>query len=188
MDPKLLEIPDSFETERLLIRAPRAGDGAELNAAVHESLAELRPWMPWAVNAPTVEESESHTRKCAAKFMLREDLHWRGYLKGTDTFVLGSGLHRIDWSVPKFEIGYWVRTRFAGQGLVTEAVRAIAAYAFERLKAERVEVRCDDRNTRSWGVAERCGFMLEGIHRQFERDHFGSLRDTRVYARTRPQS
>jgi hypothetical protein len=29
------------------------------------------------------------------------------YLKGTNTFVGGSGLHRMDWSVSRFEIGYW---------------------------------------------------------------------------------
>ncbi len=44
----LLEFPEEFETERLMIRSPFWGDGAELNAAIQESIKELRPWMPWA--------------------------------------------------------------------------------------------------------------------------------------------
>ena len=52
MDPILHDIPLSFTSERLTIRCPQPGDGAALNAAVLESLAELRPWLPWAQQAP----------------------------------------------------------------------------------------------------------------------------------------
>src|SRR5688500_14161926 len=108
MDPKLLDIPQVLETARLTLRVPRAGDGPAVNEAIRESAAELQPWMPWADPLPTVEQTESHTRVSMAKFLTREDLHLRFYLKGTDTFVGSSGLHRIDWDVPKFEVGYWV--------------------------------------------------------------------------------
>ncbi|CDN43365.1 GNAT family N-acetyltransferase [Paenibacillus sp. P22] len=47
-DAILLSIPESFESERLLIRAPLRDDGAAVNEAVKESSEELRPWMPWA--------------------------------------------------------------------------------------------------------------------------------------------
>jgi RimJ/RimL family protein N-acetyltransferase len=184
-DPILLDIPDSFETERLLIRAPRAGDGPEINAAIRESINEIRPWMEWAKQIPSVDESELLARRSAAKFITREDLNWRGFLKGTDTFVLASGLHRIDWAVPKFEIGYWVRSRFAGQGYVTEAVRGIARFAFEQCGANRVEIRCDEDNRRSWAVAERVGFTLEATFRNNARTANGArLRNTRIYALT----
>jgi hypothetical protein len=43
--PILLDFPDSFESERLLIRGPRPGDGAAVHAALIESLGELRPWL-----------------------------------------------------------------------------------------------------------------------------------------------
>ena len=43
-NPLLLDFPDAIETERLLIRAPRPGDGAALNAATIASLDHLRPW------------------------------------------------------------------------------------------------------------------------------------------------
>ena len=62
-NPILLDIPESFETERLLIRVPRAGDGPELNAAVLETFEGLQPWMPWAKERPSVEKSEENSRR-----------------------------------------------------------------------------------------------------------------------------
>jgi RimJ/RimL family protein N-acetyltransferase len=185
MDPLLIDIPESFDTERLTIRVPRPGEGAEVNAAVLESIEELQRWMPWATPVPTVENSEVYGRQARAKFFAREELGLRFFLKGTDTFVGASGLMVRGWDVPAFEIGYWVRRRFVGQGYCTEAVRAIAAMAFDVLKAERIEIRCDDHNDRSWRVAERCGFTLEGIRRHDARTPLGELRDTRVYVRLR---
>mgnify|MGYP000900625190 CR=1 FL=1 len=68
MEPILRDFPSSFETARLTIRSPQPGDGAELNAAVIDSLNELRPWMPWAQQAPTLEESEINARKAHIRF------------------------------------------------------------------------------------------------------------------------
>ena len=190
MDPLLLEIPEQFETERMLIRAARPGEGRAVNAAVVESLAELKPWMVWAQAVPTVEETEAHGRQAHAKFHARQDLQYRGWLKTTpDTFVVGSGLHRIDWSVPRFEIGYWVRTSLAGRGYASEMVHAMTRLAFNTLGAPRVEIRCDPRNERSWRVAERCGFTFEGTLRCDSRTPDGAVRDTRVYSKVRaPES
>jgi RimJ/RimL family protein N-acetyltransferase len=181
--PILLDFPYSFDTERLTIRGPLPTDAAAVREAVQESQEELKPWMPWAMDVPTQEEYEVRVREGQLKFLAREDLWMMLWLKGTDTYVGGSGLHRIDWNVPKFEIGYWVRTRFAGQGYITEAVNGITALAFDTLGARRVEIRCDVKNTRSAAVAHRAGYTLEATFHHDARDHFGQLRDTYVFAR-----
>ena len=181
--PPGLKIPRQFESERLVIRAPRVRDAAEVNAAVCESLDMLRLWMPWAQSAPILEETKENQRKARERFIAGEDFRLNAFSKGTETFVLGSGLHRVDFSVPKVEIGYWVRSKLAGQGYVTEAVNAITDFAFWVFEAKRVEIRMDDDNERSWRVAERCGFELEGILRNDRRKLDGSLGDTRVYSK-----
>lgn len=186
MNPLLIDIPDHFETERLLLRVPRAGDGAAVNAAVLESLDDLRVWMPWAQKAPTLDESEEHCRQAHARYLLREDIAIYLFLKD-GTFAGGSGLHRMDWDVPKFEIGYWLRTNLQGRGLMTEAVTAIANFAFDTLKAQRVEIRCDERNERSAAVARRAGFDLEACLRREARDCSGGLRDTLIFTRLREE-
>jgi RimJ/RimL family protein N-acetyltransferase len=187
MKPILIDFPDSFETERLTIRSPLPGDGAELQAAVAETIEDLRPWMPWADHIPTVEEEEESVRRGHIRFLKREDLWLLLFLKATHTFVGGSGLHRIDWDVPRFEIGYWVRRRFAGQGYITEAVRGITCFAFETLGARRVEIHCDVRNVRSQRVAERAGYELEATLHNHMVAPDGALRDTLIYARLEPQ-
>ena len=139
--PILKDFPEGFETERLLIRSPLPGDGPEMHAAVNESIEELTPWTTWPKRHRTVDDSEESMRRARVRFLERSDLMLLLFLKGTNTLVGSSGLHRMDWSVPKFEIGYWVRTRFVGEGYATEAVRSIGAFAFEHLGARRVEIR-----------------------------------------------
>ena len=183
MEALLLDFPESFESDRLTIRAPRTGDGPEIQAAVRETFDDLKLWMPWAQQLPTLEESESYIRRAQCQFLAREDLVLLLFLKGTNTMVGGSGLHRIDWDIPKFEIGYWCRKRFQGQGYITESTEAITTFAFETLGAKRVEIRCDSKNVRSRRIPDRLGFKLEGTLRNNSISSSGELRDTLVFAK-----
>lgn len=188
MNPLLLDIPDAIETDRLHIRCPRPGDGHLVYEAVAETLAELRAWpasLPWALFEPSPEASESFCHTGHANFLLRKDLPMLAFLKADGRLAASSGLHRMDWSVPKFEIGYWCRKSLQGRGLVTEAVEAITRYAFESLGAKRVESLPDEENRASRRVAERCGYTLEGILRNERCAPDGLPRHTCVYACTR---
>lgn len=184
-NPILLSFPESFETERLVIRAPRWGKGGSINEAVLESLEELRPWMPFARKAPTLDEFEAFTRQARLDYLKRTELHMRLFHKETGHFIGCSGLHRIDWDIRSFEIGYWIRTSCAGQGYVTEAVNGITDFAITELEANRIEIRCSDRNARSAAVAERAGFKLEALLRNSRRGESGELESSRIYAKVR---
>jgi RimJ/RimL family protein N-acetyltransferase len=182
--PILLDFPESFETERLSIRSPLPGDGPEMHAAVRESRGELAPWMLWPKEHRTIDDSEASSRRARVAFLERSELRLHLYLKGTDTLVGSGGLQRIDWEVPKFEIGYWCRTGFTGRGYITEAVLGITEFAFDTLGARRVEIRCDSRNVPSARVAERAGFELEGRLHNNEIGNDGRPRDTLIFALT----
>lgn len=186
-DPLLIEIPERLDGERTVLLAPRAGIGAELAIVITQSLSHLRPWMPWAQDAPTAESSELVVRRMQADFIARRDLCFQVYARRPDgspgRMLGGTGLHRMDWSVRRFEIGYWIRPEAAGQGHVSEAVRLLTALAFDRLAARRLEIRCDARNVKSRAVAERCGFELEGVLKNEALGVDGHARDTCVYAR-----
>jgi RimJ/RimL family protein N-acetyltransferase len=184
LDPILREVPDAFESERLLIRAPRPGDGPAVHEAIVESLAEFRPWMAWAREPQSVDVSEAVARRARADYIARRDLMLYLFLRD-GTFVGGSGLHRIDWSVPRFEIGYWVRTSHTGRGYATEAARRIADVAFEDLRAERVEIWCDASNEHSAAVARRAGFAEEFRMARSRRDMSGRLSDSLCFVRLR---
>jgi RimJ/RimL family protein N-acetyltransferase len=84
-----------------------------------------------------------------------------------------------------FGVVAYHRTRFVGRGYATEAVRGIAAFAFDALVARRVEIRCEPLNRPSARVAERAGFRLGG---QLPNDAVGAdgaTRSTLVFAMTR---
>ena len=180
--PALHDFPDQFESERLLIRTPKPGDGEKLNEGVIESLDELKPWTPWAQEEPSIEFSEEHCRKAYAKFIAREDLALLLFCKKSGDFIGASGLHRFDWSIPRFEIGYWCRSSQTGKGYISEAVARITRFAFEDLLANRVEIHADSENSKSWKIPERLGFQLEGELRNFSRTPTGELAAKRVYA------
>jgi RimJ/RimL family protein N-acetyltransferase len=189
VEPLMIEWPPLLASERLLLRAPQAGDGIALNDAVVQSIAELKPWLPWAQTAPTREESELTCRQMAVRFAQRNDLPLFIFARTANgacgRLLGGTGLHRIDWSVPRFEIGYWRRSGEHGRGVISEAVGTLARFAFDHLGARRVEIRMSSDNHKSRAVAERCGFTLEGVLRQDSLDVRGRPRDTVVYARVR---
>lgn len=184
MKPILIDFPEQFTTERLLIRKPMPGDGKAVYDAIQASLSELKEFMPWAHRNQTVDDVEVNMREAHAKFLTREDLRLHLYDKETGEFIGSSGLHRINWSVPKFEIGYWIDTRHSGKGFITEATQAITEFAFAELKARRVEIRCDSTNTKSRAIPEKLGFTLEGILKNDGLSADGeTVRDTCVYAK-----
>ena len=176
--------PLELITERLIVRSPSEEDAEELRVAIKESLEDLGPWMPWADHVPTLAEAKENCAKALQDFKDGKNHRLHFFLKESHIFLGGSGLHRIDWSVPKFEIGYWIRRSYSGNGYVTEAVDEISRYAFDELCAKRVEMRMSTKNEKSWRVAERLGFILEGTLRNEHRNNDGTLRDTRIYART----
>lgn len=184
MDPILRDVPEEFNTKRLLLRIPRPGDGAEAHTAIVESAERLRVWITWAKPSITAEEEEVLVRKRITDFLRREFLWFYIYHKKSRTFLGMSALHTIDWGVPKFEIGYWLRTGYEGKGYAGETVAGLTQLAFD-LGARRVEIRTDTRNERSWRVAERAGFSLEGTLRYYFRDVDGILSDERIYSRVR---
>ena len=182
--PILKDFPDSLETPRLLLRAPVPGDGEEFYAAVNESREELTPWLAWVDNHRTAADSEESVRQARVRFLARSELRFHLFLKGTSPLIGVAGLQHMDWSVPKFEIGYWCRSSFVGCGYVTEAVRGLTTFAFETLGARRVEIRCDPQNRRSVEVAKRAGFGMEGKLRNEQVAPDGSVRDTTIFALT----
>lgn len=61
MDPLLIDIPDAFETERLIVRCPRPGDGRLVYEALVESLDALCRFpasLPWPLEARYARVSE----------------------------------------------------------------------------------------------------------------------------------
>ncbi|MCA0985892.1 GNAT family N-acetyltransferase [Guptibacillus algicola] len=184
MKPILFNFPHEIYTERLYIRCPLPGDGLVVHESIQASRPELKQWMPFAKNEQSKDEVEENIREAHTSFLKREDLRLHIFHRETGVFIGSSGLHKIDWDVRKFEIGYWIDSRYSGFGYITEAVKAITQFAFKELHAKRVEIRCDSKNDKSMRVIERLDFPLEGVLRNEDVSIDGTeLRDTCVYAK-----
>jgi ribosomal-protein-serine acetyltransferase len=179
----LLDIPESIDTARLVLRATRGGMGAQVHAAVLESHGLLKPWMPWAQEPQDLAAAEEHCRDMEAKWRAREILDFCFHRREDGALVGKGGLHTIDWRIPRLEIGYWIRSSCSGRGYATEATLGLVEFARGHLQARRLEITSDAANLASRRVAEKAGFELEGIRRHSRRNSAGALCDSCMYAR-----
>ena len=180
--PRLLTLPERFETEKLVLRAYRVGDGAAFFDAVDEDRNELSQWLGWVDQHKTVDDAEAAVRNNAGKWITRESLIMGIFSKDEKTLYGGTGFHGFDWKVPSLEIGWFLRKSARGQGIGAEAVRLCCRLAFEHIGANRVWGTVDVLNDRSWRLFERVGFTREAHLRGDSRDHHGAVRDTFAYS------
>lgn len=83
------------------------------------------------------------------------------------------------------EIGYWIAEAHWNRGIATEAVRAVADYAFSTFDLVRLEARVYAWNPASGRVLEKAGFTREArLRRAITKD--GETIDASLYALVRP--
>ncbi len=174
-------LPRRIESKRLLLRAPAAGDGAQVNEAIAETFEQLHKWMPWAQVLPSVEQSEAFVQEAARKWEAQTQFDFNILLQD-GAFVGCVGIWPLE-AQATFEIGYWCRASMQRQGYISEAVRALCAAARKYLQARQLIIRCDERNIASQRVALRCGFGWEETRRDDEQSVDEKPRHTLIFAR-----
>lgn len=183
MNRMLLEIPTSFETERLLLRCYRPGDGALYYAASRRNRSHLARYESGNVlmGVQSEEQAEIVVQELHAGWAARDSFFLGAFERATGDWVAQVYVGPTNWDLPEFEIGYVVDACHEGRGYINEAVRGTLRFLFEHLHARRVCLRCDDTNVRSRRVAERCGMVLEGHLRENKRNADGTITGTLCY-------
>lgn len=80
-------------------------------------------------------------------------------------------------------LGYWIGAPYVRKGYGTAAVSAVVAHAFEAIRLNRVVAACQPENIASQKLLERCGFVREGVARDYLMIN-GAWRDHYIYAIT----
>ncbi len=174
----------ALEGEKVFLRVPFAGDYREWAALRGESRSFLERWEPrWSPDE--LERSawrhrigryrEDYAQGTAIAFFIFE----RGSGKLSGGITLGNIRHGVSQSG---HIGYWIGERYAGRGLMTDAVKVLARFSFETLRLHRIEAACIPDNARSIRVLEKAGFRREGLLRSYLRIN-GLWQDHYLYAR-----
>jgi RimJ/RimL family protein N-acetyltransferase len=79
---------------------------------------------------------------------------------------LGLGMAtEIDHEASELELGYIVAPEARGRGVATEILRRLTRWAFDELDVQRVTLLINVDNAASLVVAERAGFVREGVMR-----------------------
>lgn len=151
-----MEPPEMINAGTLVLKRWEPAWAEEATAAVRESLPELKPFLPWATDDYELASSRA--------YLADADQRWE---KGTDfqyaiftsigELIGGIGLHRR-LGPDTLEIGYWLRSPFAGRGYMTVAVEALTRVVFTLPGITRAAIRHDVRNAASARVAEKAGF------------------------------
>jgi ribosomal-protein-alanine N-acetyltransferase len=183
MDKMNYEFPTPFESERLLLRSYRPGDGRWFYAMSVKNREHLSRFEAdnVAANVVSEEAAEELVGELEAAWKAHSCFFIGGFEKLTGEFVAQIYVGPMDWKLPEFQVGYFADIDHEGQGFVTEGVRAVLAILFEKLNAHRVRLECNESNLRSIRVAERCGMTREGYLRENRHNPDGKYSSSYIY-------
>ncbi len=174
--------PDPLATRRFELRPFKKRDIEPLLDAVNVSLADLYVWLPWAhrgysrVDATRFvkETMRSWREQRAYDFAIRADEDPGRHIGNVSIWFISRGFR-------SGEIGYWIRSDMAGGGVATEVTARMVEVGFEDLRMHRIVLRIAVGNRASERVAEKLGFVREGILRE-ELEVHGKWLDHTVYS------
>ncbi len=156
---------------RVILRPPRPADVPELRRLLRRNSEHLRPW----VTAPPPGEDPTSLTE-VSKAVLQQRRAWRNGTAftflvwlpphlTTSASILGRvGLTQVyRGPLESAYLGYWMDMSHQRQGLTTEAVEAVFAFAFGPAALHRVQAGVMPRNTASIRVLEKVGMRREGL-------------------------
>lgn len=180
-----MQAPSPLELGQGLRAAPaQRADAPALVDLVARNRAAIARYLWRAAQMLTVEHIDAHFDDVDAQQREGRLLDW--HLFQDDVLCGTLRLNYIEPENAKACVAYFLDQAFQGRGLMTRALRGVIAHAFDALGFHRLELRHARGNEGSRRVAEKAGFVLEGILRQTERVD-GVLVDALIYGLLRPE-
>ncbi|MCY3749751.1 MAG: GNAT family N-acetyltransferase [Chloroflexi bacterium] len=176
---QVAKLPAAIRTRRLTLRRVRLEDADDVFSFACEDI-----WMRLLPEARQPYQRHDAERWVARRFLAnwRTEPTWALEIDGR--MVGWVGLN-IEPEHAQAELSYAMRPDLRGQGLATEAVRAVVDRVFLDTQLGRVWARVDPPNVASVRVLEKGGMQREAVlRRAFVRQ--GNLIDLAVYGILRP--
>ncbi|HUJ47305.1 MAG TPA: GNAT family protein [Rhizomicrobium sp.] len=154
---------------RVYLRYPRMADYPQWAKLRHESRTFLAPWEPqWTQDELTKGAFRRRLKRYA--YETRHDTAYAFFVfrQEDDELIGGCTLSNVRRGVTQCcALGYWVGERFARQGYMHEAVRALLPFVFNTLGLHRLEAACVPSNEPSKMLLAKTGFRQEGLARRY---------------------
>ena len=189
-----IRLPESIETERLVLRPWTEADVPALYAAVDASRERIGAWLPWVAFYTDPSAAATFVARARQGWLTGTEVPLAVVERASGRILGGVGFHGtvpgdpIRWEHGVIETGYWLRDGEEGKGYMREAVRAEIRLVFAHLGLDKLVIRADARNRPSRRVAEALGFQLDAILRNHLRTDSGELRDTCVFSLLRDEA
>jgi RimJ/RimL family protein N-acetyltransferase len=159
----------TLEDDAILLRAYTEDDVPALVAGLND--CEISRWT--RIPFPYTEED-------AREFLRsRTETAFAVTNKRTGELLGGIGLRLPAEGIG--EVGYWVRREARGRGVATRALLLISRWALEDQRLVRVQLTAEPGNVASQRVAEKAGYVREGLLRRFL-SIGGERRDCVIYS------
>ena len=146
------------------LRYPRVSDFLNWSRLRQESREFLTPWEPlW----PSDELAKGAFRRRIKRYQkeARQDSAYAFFVfRAADNVLIGGcTLSNVRRGVTQCcALGYWIGERFARQGYMFDAVRALIPFVFSTLGLHRIEAACLPENEPSHQLLLKAGFVVEG--------------------------
>jgi len=174
--------------ERLVLKRNKANlKTAELMfALVNDNRQHLRPWFSWEALILKVEDSLKYLFENETKFKNGKKVEYGIYLN--NKYIGNISIFNINQDDKSAEIGYWLSNKFLRQGYMTEALRVVEKELFTNFGLNRIQIRCDEVNKASAGLAHKCSYVFEGVLREDNYSkHFKRFRNTLVFSKLKKE-
>lgn len=166
-----------IETERLILRRMRLQDAEDLFA--YGSDPEVTRTTTWPTHL-SIDDSRAFLTMVLEQYECGEHAGWGIEHRADGKFIGTVGFGSFTQNGYVAELGYVIARPYWGQGLTTEAARAVIRFGFDYLGLHRIQATCLVDNVGSYRVMEKAGMRFEGILRG-SRYVKGRFDDIRMY-------
>ncbi|MEC0201830.1 GNAT family protein [Paenibacillus lautus] len=153
----------TLETDRTMLRKLRSED--EQDIFHYGSDDDVSRYTAWPTHR-TMEDTRNYLNKVLQKYEQHAVAPWGIVDKETGKIIGTSGF--MAWNVhhAKAELGYALSKDYWNRSYMTEVIRTIISFGFDRMKLVRIEASCLPLNIGSARVMEKVGMTYEGLIRQ----------------------
>lgn len=157
----------TIETERLILRPFREGDGSDVFEYLHEP--EVNCFACMKLDSPDDAEKEVRERSGETEYYFAIVLKASGKVIGEIDAYPEAGEPHADDDAPKdtFSPCWMLNREYHGRGYAFEAAHAFFDYLFREKGARRIYAYVEEHNAASRRLCEKLGMRLEGVFREF---------------------
>lgn len=176
--------------------------GSDPDVTLTDGKVTLRPWRPRdarsvfaACQDPLIARfvpiPQPYTEADARRFIEIRRRDWDGEdersfaIVDPETDDLLGAIARHGPIGHRAAFGYWLAAKARGRGVATRALRLLVEWTLETTGTIRLDLWTDLENEASGRVAERAGFIREGIRRAWDLDREGRPLDVVFYVLVR---